>query len=52
MTVVIPEPLLAHVRPAGFDWLVPGLRSDVATRLIKTLPKQVRKTMAPARQVR
>ena len=48
VTVVIPEPLLAHVRPAGFDWLVPGLRSDVATELIKTLPKQVRKTMAPA----
>ncbi|GAB07700.1 ATP-dependent RNA helicase HrpA [Gordonia amarae NBRC 15530] len=48
VTVVIPEPLLTHVRPAGFDWLVPGLRGEVATELIKTLPKHIRKTMAPA----
>ncbi|MGV9713413.1 ATP-dependent RNA helicase HrpA [Gordonia sp. NPDC003424] len=48
VTVVIPRPLLDHVRPAGFDWLVPGLRSELATELIKTLPKALRKSMAPA----
>ena len=48
VTVVIPEPLLPHIRSAGFDWLVPGLRGEVATELIKTLPKAIRKTMAPA----
>ena len=50
VTVVIPAPLLDHVRPAGFDWLVPGLRSELATELIRTLPKAIRKTMAPAQR--
>ncbi|MFW0797362.1 ATP-dependent RNA helicase HrpA [Gordonia sp. CPCC 205515] len=50
VTVVIPRPLLEHVRPAGFDWLVPGLRSDLATELVKTLPKALRKSMAPAQR--
>lgn len=50
VTVVIPRPLLEHVRTAGFDWLVPGLRSDLATELVKTLPKAVRKSMAPAQR--
>lgn len=48
VSVLIPRPLLRHVRPAGFDWLVPGMRSELATELIKTLPKTIRKTMAPA----
>ena len=50
VTVVIPEPLLAHVRPAGFDWSVPGLRSELATELVKSLPKTQRKSMAPAQR--
>lgn len=50
VSVLIPRPLLRHVRPAGFDWLVPGMRSELATELIKTLPKPIRKTMAPAQR--
>ncbi|RPA19578.1 ATP-dependent RNA helicase HrpA [Gordonia sp. OPL2] len=50
VTVVIPRPLLDHVRTAGFDWTVPGLRSELATELVKSLPKSVRKSMAPAQR--
>ncbi|NED66380.1 DUF3418 domain-containing protein, partial [Streptomyces sp. SID10244] len=50
VTVVIPRPLLDHVRPAGFDWSVPGLRSELATELVKSLPKALRKSMAPAQR--
>lgn len=50
VTVVIPKDLLPHVRNAGFDWLVPGMRSELATELVKTLPKSLRKTMAPAQR--
>ncbi|GAA1480559.1 ATP-dependent RNA helicase HrpA [Gordonia sinesedis] len=50
VTVVIPRELLGHVRNAGFDWLVPGLRSELATELVKTLPKHLRRTMAPAQR--
>ncbi len=50
VTVVIPRPLLPHVRESGFDWLVPGLRTELATTLIKSLPKGLRKSMSPAQQ--
>ncbi|MFW0784795.1 ATP-dependent RNA helicase HrpA [Gordonia sp. CPCC 206044] len=50
VTVLIPRPLLEHVRPAGFDWSVPGLRSELATELVKSLPKALRKSMAPAQR--
>ncbi|WP_246284068.1 ATP-dependent RNA helicase HrpA [Gordonia asplenii] len=48
VSVVIPAPLLSHVRPAGFDWSVPGMRAELATELVKSLPKALRKSMAPA----
>ncbi|MEE3850554.1 ATP-dependent RNA helicase HrpA [Gordonia sp. LSe1-13] len=50
VTVVIPQPLLDHVRTSGFDWSVPGLRSELATELVKSLPKALRKSMAPAQR--
>ncbi|MFT3900211.1 MAG: ATP-dependent RNA helicase HrpA [Gordonia sp. (in: high G+C Gram-positive bacteria)] len=50
VTVEIPRELLAHVRPAGFDWSVPGMREDLVTALIRTLPKQLRKLVSPAPQ--
>lgn len=50
VTTVIPRALLTHVRSAGFDWLVPGMRNELAAELVKTLPKQIRKTMAPAQR--
>ncbi|MFF0487886.1 ATP-dependent RNA helicase HrpA [Nocardia sp. NPDC004068] len=48
VTVHIPIAQLAHVRAVGFDWLVPGMREELAAALIKTLPKQLRRTVVPA----
>ena len=48
VTVDVPVPLLANLRPEGFDWLVPGLRSELAAEYIRTLPKALRKTVVPA----
>ena len=48
VTVVVPRPLLKHVRDSGFDWLVPGMRAELTTALIKSLPKGLRKSMSPA----
>jgi ATP-dependent helicase HrpA len=48
VTVSVPLALLASLSPAGFDWLVPGLREDLVTALIKTLPKAIRRTVVPA----
>lgn len=48
VTVHIPVAQLPHVRAVGFDWLVPGMRNELVTALIKTLPKQLRRTVVPA----
>ncbi|WP_280510195.1 ATP-dependent RNA helicase HrpA [Nocardia farcinica] len=48
VTVRIPVEQLAHVRPVGFDWLVPGMRAELAGALIKTLPKALRRSVVPA----
>ncbi|MEU8898059.1 ATP-dependent RNA helicase HrpA [Nocardia sp. NPDC048505] len=48
VTVRIPVEQLAHVRPVGFDWLVPGMREELAAALIKTLPKTLRRQVVPA----
>ncbi|WP_406231296.1 ATP-dependent RNA helicase HrpA [Nocardia sp. NBC_01009] len=48
VTVRIPVAQLAHVRPVGFDWLVPGMRDELAAAMIKTLPKTLRRTVVPA----
>jgi ATP-dependent helicase HrpA len=51
VTVHLPLPVLARVRPEGFDWLVPGLQLELATALIRTLPKPVRVQLVPAPDV-
>ena len=48
VTVDVPVPLLAGFDSAGFDWLVPGLREELVTELIRTLPKALRRTVVPA----
>lgn len=48
VTVEVPVPLLANLDSDGFDWLVPGLRSELAAEMIRTLPKALRKTVVPA----
>ncbi|CAM3072351.1 ATP-dependent RNA helicase HrpA [Skermania piniformis] len=51
VTVRIPVAQLGHVRPVGFDWLVPGMRVDLATALVRTLPKTLRRRAVPAPDV-
>lgn len=48
VTVHIPLPVLNQVTEDGFDWQVPGLRSELVTQLIKSLPKAVRRNFVPA----
>jgi ATP-dependent helicase HrpA len=48
VTVHIPLPVLNRVDPAGFDWQIPGLRLELVTALIKSLPKALRVNFVPA----
>ncbi|HJQ46517.1 MAG TPA: ATP-dependent RNA helicase HrpA [Amycolatopsis sp.] len=48
VTVHIPLPVLNQVGPDGFDWQVPGLREELVTALVKSLPKQLRRNFVPA----
>lgn len=48
VTLEIPLALLAHLQDRGFDWLVPGLREELVTALLKTLPKAIRRNVVPA----
>ncbi|MGC4994071.1 ATP-dependent RNA helicase HrpA [Nocardia salmonicida] len=48
VTARIPVEQLAHVRAVGFDWLVPGMREELAAAFIKTLPKTLRRAVVPA----
>ena len=48
VSVLIPIPLLAGIDEEGFDWLVPGLRLELVTELIRSLPKGLRRTVVPA----
>lgn len=48
VTVLIPVPVLGGLDTEGFDWLVPGVRLDLVTELIRTLPKALRRSVVPA----
>ncbi|MFD5554750.1 ATP-dependent RNA helicase HrpA [Streptomyces sp. NPDC127068] len=48
VTVHIPVQVLNQVTDEGFDWQIPGLREQVVTELIRTLPKPVRRHYVPA----
>jgi ATP-dependent helicase HrpA len=47
VTVHIPLPLLNQVTPDGFDWQIPGLREELVTALIRSLPKAIRRNFVP-----
>ena len=47
LTVEIPIERLERVDPALFDWHVPGMREELITELIRTLPKAIRKQLVP-----
>jgi len=48
VTVRVPLSLLNQLDPVPFSWQVPGLRLELATELIRSLPKAVRRLFAPA----
>ncbi|MEU1708434.1 ATP-dependent RNA helicase HrpA [Streptomyces sp. NPDC005706] len=48
VTVHIPLQVLNQVTHEGFDWQIPGLREEVVTELIRSLPKPVRRNYVPA----
>jgi ATP-dependent helicase HrpA len=51
VTVDLPLPALGQVRGDEFDWQVPGLREELVTALIRSLPKQLRRNFVPAPDV-
>jgi ATP-dependent helicase HrpA len=51
VTVDIPLKTLNQARPEEFSWQVPGLREELVTELIRSLPKTVRRELGPAPDV-
>ena len=48
VTVHVPLQVLNQVTPDGFDWQIPGLREQLVTELIRSLPKPIRRHCVPA----
>ncbi|WP_077059899.1 ATP-dependent RNA helicase HrpA [Streptomyces sp. MP131-18] len=48
VTVHLPLQVLNQVSAEGFDWQIPGLREQLVTELIRSLPKPVRRHCVPA----
>ncbi|RLY94645.1 ATP-dependent RNA helicase HrpA [Kocuria tytonicola] len=48
VTVRVPVLFLDRLEPAQFAWHIPGLRVELVTALIKSLPKAVRRNFVPA----
>ncbi|MFD5479961.1 ATP-dependent RNA helicase HrpA [Streptomyces hawaiiensis] len=48
VTVHIPLHVLNQVTDEGFDWQIPGLREELVTELIRSLPKPIRRHYVPA----
>jgi ATP-dependent helicase HrpA len=48
VTAHVPLALLNRVRGTSLDWQVPGLREELVTALIRSLPKPVRRHFVPA----
>jgi ATP-dependent helicase HrpA len=47
VTVTVPVALLDLVDAAEFDWNVPGLREELVTALLRSMPKDVRRSFVP-----
>ncbi|WP_307861835.1 ATP-dependent RNA helicase HrpA [Nocardioides sp. SYSU D00065] len=48
LTIDVPVATLNRVEAEDFSWLVPGLREELVTELIRSLPKHLRVAMVPA----
>ncbi|MBO0805338.1 MAG: ATP-dependent RNA helicase HrpA [Nocardiopsaceae bacterium] len=51
VTIDIPLEVLNQARPEEFSWQVPGLRRELVTELIRSLPKPLRRELVPAPDV-
>ncbi|MUL42571.1 ATP-dependent RNA helicase HrpA [Streptomonospora sp. PA3] len=47
VTATIPLTVLNQVGEDGFDWQIPGLREELVTALIRSLPKPLRRNFVP-----
>ena len=48
VTVEVPLPVLQQLDQDAFTWQIPGLRTEFAESLIKSLPKTLRRNFVPA----
>ncbi len=48
LTIDVPVATLNRVSGGDFSWLVPGLREELVTALVRSLPKQLRVHFVPA----
>ncbi|MFI6816340.1 ATP-dependent RNA helicase HrpA [Nonomuraea sp. NPDC050328] len=48
VTVHVPLQMLNQFDSDGFDWQIPGLREELVTALIRSLPKHLRRNFVPA----
>src|SRR5699024_4331717 len=48
VTATVPLAVLNRLTARGFDWLVPGMREELVTELIRSLPKPIRRHLLPA----
>ena len=51
VTVHVPLRVLPRLRADGFEWLVPALRTELVTALIRGLPKDLRRRLVPVPEV-
>ncbi|MTD46452.1 ATP-dependent RNA helicase HrpA [Conexibacter sp. W3-3-2] len=47
ITVHVPLDAVGQIRPREFEWLVPGLREELVTTLLRGLPKELRRPLVP-----
>ncbi|MGP5663868.1 ATP-dependent RNA helicase HrpA [Glutamicibacter arilaitensis] len=51
VSLSVPVVFLNQLDPARFAWLIPGLRHELLTALIRSMPKAIRKNFVPAPDV-
>jgi ATP-dependent helicase HrpA len=51
VTVHVPLERVGELRADEFAWLVPALREELVTALIRSLPKELRRTLVPVPEV-
>ena len=47
VTVSVPLPLAEKLSDAQIQWMVPGLREELVSTLLRALPKSIRRTLLP-----